>query len=160
MKAVGPTLLVLLMLITSCATTRTLDADVKQHCAALYANPQIDPVRTKILLPIRYGAGQPIDVLADRTTPIGTERQALLAVSQAFRDCNEYAAQKLGPMPSYRSVSNDHVTEALSRLYAGELTFGEFAREMLYIGERDQLASEELNQALRAQERWGQLSYE
>jgi hypothetical protein len=57
-------------------------------------------------------------------------------------------------------INNDRVTEALSRLYADELTFGGFAREMLYIGERDRLASGELGQALRAQERWGQLSYE
>ena len=160
MKAYVPVLAATLLMAAGCATTRTLDADVKQHCAALYANSQLDPVRDKILLPITYGAGQPIEILANRTTPTAAERTALLAVSRAFEGCNEYAVQKLGPMPSYRASSNDRVTEALSRLYADELTFGGFAREMLYIGERDQLASEELGQALRAQERWGQLSYE
>jgi predicted small secreted protein len=145
----------LLALTAGCATTRTVDADIKQHCNTLYANPQIDPVRSKILLPITYGAGQPIEILADRTTPAGAERPALLAVSKAFEGCNQYAVEKLGPMPSYRVSSNDRVNEALSRLYADELTFGGFAKEMLYIGERDQLASEDLSEALRAQERWG-----
>jgi hypothetical protein len=160
MKALALTLLMLLTLTTGCATNRTLDADIKQHCAMLYANSQIDPVRGKILLPITYGAGQPIEILADGTTPTDPERQALLAVSRAFQDCNEYAAQQLGPMPAYRSVSNDRVTEALSQLYAGRLTFGDFAHEMLHIGERDQLASEELSKALRAPQQWGQLSDE
>ena len=159
MKPILPALIALLTL-AGCATTRMTEADIKQHCDALYANSQIDPVRSKMLLPITYGTGQPIEVLADRTTPTGAERPALLAVSKAFEACNQYAVEKLGPMPGYRISSNDRVTEALSRLYADELTFGGFARELLYIGERDQLAAEELNQALRAQERWGQLSYE
>ena len=160
MKAIAPVLLVLLTLSAGCATNRAIDADIRQHCAALYANPEIDPVRSKMVVPIRYGAGQPIDILSDHTTPTGVERQALLAVSRAFQDCNLYAEQVLGPMPVYRLVSNDRVTLALSRLYAGELTFGEFAHEVLYIGERDQLASEELTRASRAQERWGLLSDE
>ena len=160
MKPILPAIIALLTFAGGCATTRSTEADIKQHCDTLYANPQIDPVRNKMLLPITYGAGQPIEVLADRTTPTGAERPALLAVSKAFAACNQYAVEKLGPMPGYRVSSNDRVTEALSRVYADELTFGGFARELLYIGERDQLAAEELNQALRAQERWGQLSYE
>jgi len=154
MKAMVPALVVLLATTTGCASTRILESEIKQHCGSLYADPQIDPVRDKILLPITYGTGQPIEILANRTTPKGPEREALLAVSRAFEDCNQYAVAKLGPMPSYRAISNDRVTEALSRLYADELTYGAFARELLYIGERDQLASEELSQALRAQERW------
>ena len=160
MRAIAPMVFVLLTLCSACATNRAIDADIKGHCAAVYAIPEIDPVRSKMVLPIRYGVGEPIDILADHTTPTSAERQALLAVSRAFQECNFYAEKVLGPMPAYRLVSNDRVTLALSRLYAGELTFGEFAHELLYIGERDQLASEDLTKALRAQERWELLNDE
>jgi hypothetical protein len=158
MKAIVPAMAALL--VAGCASTRTIESDIKQHCQTLYANEQIDPVRDKILLPITYGAGQPIEILANRSAPSAAERPAVLAVSRAFQECNQYSVSKLGPMPSYRAISNDRVTEAMSRLYADELTYGGFARELLYIGERDQLAAEELNQALRAQERWQAWSYE
>jgi hypothetical protein len=157
-KAIVPVLAALAA--TGCATTRSTEADIKQQCTELYANQQIDPVRDKIQLPISLGTGQPIEMLANRTTPSAAERPAVLAVSRAFQECNQYSVSKLGTMPSYRAISNDRVTEAMSRLYADELTYGGFARELLYIGERDQLAAEELNQALRAQERWQAWSYE
>src|SRR5215472_9568298 len=107
MKPVLCPLIALLALAAGCATTRTNEADIKQHCDALYANPQIDPVRNKMLLPITYGTGQPIEILGDRTTPTAAERAALVAVSKAFAACNEFAADKLGPMPGYRMSSND-----------------------------------------------------
>lgn len=143
-----------------CATSsgpRHSAADVAAYCDSQYADGRIDPVRDKILLPLSYDAGQPIEMLANRTRPTPTEREAILSLSRAFEACNQHAVAAYGPMPSYRVNSLHRVSESLADLYAGQATYGDFARDMLYIGERDQLAREDLDEAIRAQQAWQSL---
>ena len=131
---------------------RSTSSSIAPRCMRI---PEIDPVRGKILIPITYGAGQPIEILANRTMPTAAGAGGARRGVAGFRGLQRATPWKSSDRcPRTGRVSNDRVADALARLYAGELTFGEFGRDMLYIGERDQLASEELNQALRAQERW------
>ena len=144
----------------ACATSTSSHhsaADVAAYCDSQYADSRIDPVRDKILLPLSYDAGQPIEMLANRTRATPTEREAILALSRAFEACNQHAVAAYGPMPSYRVNTFHRVSESLADLYAGQATYGDFARDMLYIGERDQLAREDLEETIRAQQAWQSL---
>lgn len=129
-------------------------ADVKARCATLYGNPAIDPIRDRVLVPIPLDQGQPVEMLANRTHVTEAERPAVLALAKAFEACNEYAVERLGPLPSFRIASNDRVADALGQLLAGEITYGRFARTVLYAGERDQLERQRLEEDVRHRERW------
>ncbi|MCC7549242.1 MAG: hypothetical protein IT532_15905 [Burkholderiales bacterium] len=132
--------------------------EVKGHCAERMASSSIDPIREKLLVPLTIGQSQPIEMLANRTFPAtDEERKAILALAEAHTECNRFARERLGPPPSYRASSQDRVTAALSDLYAGDITYGEFARSMLFIGARDQTAREDIEQAIRSRERWAEI---
>jgi hypothetical protein len=153
-------LIAVALIATGCATSsgpRPSETDVATYCESLYADSRIDPVRDKILLPITFGAGQPIGMLANRAHPTADETEAIRALSRAWEGCNDRWVEVFGPMPSYRISSRHRVSESLAELYAGELTYGGFAKDMLYIGERDQLAREDLEAAIRAQQAWQSL---
>jgi hypothetical protein len=142
--------------LAGCATQHTTqDAEaVKQYCAKEYADPRLDPLRSKIMLPITVGAPQPIEILANRERPTDPERSLILLLSKLREDCNKFAVDQLGPPPAYRVASQDHVSAELADLYAGDLTYGCFAKALLYIGERDALAREDLDAAIQQKERW------
>ena len=142
--------------LAGCATQQTAQDTqaVKQYCAKEYADPRLDPLRSKIVLPIIVGTPQPIEILANRERPTAQERPVILLLSQLREDCNKYALDQLGPPPAYRAASHDRVSEALADLYAGDLTYGGFAKTLLYIGERDALGREDLDAAMQQKERW------
>jgi len=144
-----------------CATDRIQGQtaeEVKGYCAERFADKRIDPVREKILVPLIIGEPQPIEMLANRTFPSSEEeRTAILALAEAQSTCNKMASDRLGPPPSYRVSSQDRITAGLSDLYAGDITYGEFAKSMLFIGARDQAAREDIEQAIKARERWAEI---
>jgi hypothetical protein len=123
------------------------------QCQRFYADPAIDPVRDKILVPIRIGQLQPVDMLARRTHPTEQERSAIQALAKAFASCNARIAEKAGPPPMYRQTSNENIEQALAELQAGTTTYREFTRTLLYTGESDQIERERLASELEAQER-------
>lgn len=151
----------LTMLATGCATGGMQDQaadEVRTYCAQRLADARIDPLREKILLPLSIGEPQPIEMLANRTFATSdAERQAILALAEAQVACDRFAARKLGEPPSYRTASQDRITSTLADLYAGDITYGDFAKSMLYIGARDQAAREDIDQAIRARERWAEI---
>jgi hypothetical protein len=133
--------------------------EVSKYCAQRYADPRIDPVRSKMLIPISVTEAQDIQILANRERPTPAERDALLALADARIACTKFSYQRLGPPPAYRSATQDRVTASLADLYAGEITYGEFAKTLLFIGERDKISAEDLEQAYREQERWKDVNY-
>jgi hypothetical protein len=133
--------------------------EVSQHCARLYADPRIDPIRSKMLIPISVTEAQDIQILANRERPTPAEREALLVLADARIACNKFSYERLGPPPAYRSSTQDRVTASLADLYAGEITYGEFAKTLLFIGERDKIAAEDLEEAYRERERWRDVNY-
>jgi len=149
------------MVASGCATsgmeTHTAD-EVKAYCAQRVADARIDPLRDKMLLPLNIGEPQPIEMLANRTFATSeAERQAILALAEAQVACDKFAAGKLGQPPTYRTDSQDRITTTLADLYAGDITYGDFAKSMLYIGARDQAAQEDIDQAIKARERWAEI---
>jgi hypothetical protein len=152
---------VAIVLLSACAAQREARhaESVKQFCEEQYADTRIDPLRGKMLIPISVNEAQPIEMLANRQRPDAAEREAILALSQARNACNKYAFEKLGAPPAYRSATHDRVSAELADLYAGDISFGEFAKALLYIGERDKLASEDIEQAIRERERWKDVEY-
>lgn len=128
--------------------------EVQTFCTKLYADRAIDPVRAKIAVPIKLGEPMPIERLADRTRASDTEKPAILALAKAMESCSSFGAERLGPPPYYRSVSNGRIGDMLAQLYAGDITFGQFARETLMIGERDQLARQQLDEEIQLRARW------
>lgn len=132
----------------------TPEQDVKAKCDQLYADSRIDPVRERIQVPLTLGAPQDIEKLANRTRPTDADRPAIKALWEAEEACRRYGEQKLGSLPAYRVRSDDEMSEALADLYDGAITYGQFARRMLYIGERDKAARESIDEEIRQREKW------
>jgi hypothetical protein len=126
--------------------------DVRVRCDALIADPRIDPVRSKIQLPLSFDAPQPVDRLSDRTFPTADERAAVQALWEARAACRRYGEEKLGPMPNYRAESEEALVDLLGDLRDGAITYGQFARMFLHVGARDKHARELLDEAQRARD--------
>lgn len=130
------------------------EKDIRAECAQDYADPKIDPVRDKILIPLQIGEPQPVDMLARRVRATEAEKPAIKALSGAFDACIQRATKRLGTLPSYRLRTNNRISEGMADLYAGDITYGQFAKLMLFEGERDQVERQQLDEEIRARERW------
>jgi hypothetical protein len=154
---------VLLLGLAGCATgpsgqkQNTPEQDVKAKCNQFYADSRIDPVRGRIQVPLTFGAPQDIDKLANRTRASDADRPAIKALWEAQEACRRYGEEKLGSMPSYRAISDDEMSDALADLYDGTITYGQFARRTLYIGDRDRAARERVDEEIRQREKWRQV---
>lgn len=120
----------------------------------LYADPRIDPVRDRIQVPLQIGEAQSIDMLSKRVRATDAEKPAIQALSAAFDTCNGRAASQLGPLPAYRLRTNNRISDGLADLYSGDITYGQFAKMMLYAGERDRIERQQLDEEIRSRERW------
>lgn len=127
-------------------------AEVRRHCDALVSDARIDPVRAKIQLPISFDAAQDVERLSDRTYPTAAERTAVKALWEARTECRRFGESRLGPLPNYRAESEDALVDLFGDLHEGTLTYGQFARKLLFIGARDKHARELLDEARRARD--------
>jgi len=127
-------------------------AEVRRQCDALYSDSRIDPVRAKIQLPISFDAAQDVERLSDRTYPSDAERAAVKALWEARTECRRFGESRLGPLPNYRAESEDALVDLFGDLHEGTLTYGQFARKLLFIGARDKHARELLDEARRARD--------
>lgn len=133
------------------------DAATRQassECKRLYADPRLDPIRNNIQLPISYEAPQPIELLANKARATEAEKPAIKALSETIIECRQVSEATLGTLPRYRVRSEDRTLEALADLYEGTSTYGQFARDLLYIGEHDKIARETLDEELRSREKF------
>jgi hypothetical protein len=144
--------------LSACATRPPQGAEgaegVKQYCARLYGDPRLAPLKDKIVMPLSVDEPQPIDILANRSRPTEAERSAIRVLSDVRKECGDYAAVHLGPPPGYRQRAQSEITMALAELYAGEMTYGQFGRAVLFIGDRDKAAREDIDQSVVQRERW------
>ncbi len=118
------------------------------------ADPRIDPVRAKIAVPIVLGASQDVALLSNRDRPTDAERSAIKALWDAHEACRALTEARSGPVPRYRAWSNEAVGALLGDLHEGAITYGQFARKLLYIGAQDNSAKETLESELDARARW------
>ena len=126
--------------------------EVRAHCDALLADARIDPVRSKIQLPLSFDSPQAIDYLSDRTYPTPDESLAIQALWEARTGCRRFGEARLGPMPNFRAESEDALVDLLGDLREGAITYGQFARKVLHVGARDKHARELLDEAQRARD--------
>jgi hypothetical protein len=124
------------------------------ECAQLMADPRIDPIRDKVAVPITLGASQDIAVLSNRNRPTDAERPAIKALWDAHEACRAWTEARSGSEPGYRVLSNEAVGTLLGDLHDGVITYGQFARKLLYIGAQDRSARERLDEELEARARW------
>lgn len=127
-------------------------AEVRRHCDALYSDARIEPVRSRIQLPISFDAAQDVERLSDRAYPTDAERVAVKALWEARTECRRFGESRLGPLPNYRAESEDALVDLFGDLHEGALTYGQFARKLLFIGARDKHARELLDEARRARD--------
>ena len=153
-----PAALGLLAALTGCAGPQVQRSEgVQAYCAKLYADGRLDPLKDKIVMPVSVDEPQPIDILANRARPTGTEQAAIKVLSQVRKECNDYAAKQFGAPPSYRQKSQTEITLALAELYAGEISYGDFARAVLHIGDRDKAARDDIEQSIQQHDRWASM---
>ncbi|MCA3136051.1 MAG: hypothetical protein ING70_11025 [Rhodocyclaceae bacterium] len=130
-------------------------AAASQRCDALHQDTRLDPLRGRMRLPIVLGQALPVEQLAERGRVSGdAERDAIKALEAVRAECRRLAEAAFGPLPRYRSDSEDRVSETLADLYTGAISWGQFNKTLLHIGERDRTARENLDDELAARERW------
>lgn len=124
------------------------------ECARLFADARIDPIREKVQVPPTLGAPQDMRLLSLADQASDRERPALKVLWAAHTACRQATEAEDGAPPYYRASSLDTVSALLGDLYDGTLTYGQFARKLLYLGAADRSAGETLDDELSARERW------
>lgn len=104
-------------------------SEAKAQCAALFDNPAIDPVRTKITIFDPDEA--PLAQLSDSSRPSSDDRPAIDAYETARRKCAVIQLHvAMGTLPSegVRAVelAQSRSWDLSKQLYAGEVTYGAF----------------------------------
>ena len=123
-------------------------------CGQWMSDSRIDPVRAKIAIPISPEARQEVSMLANRDRPTEAERPAIKALWDAYETCRASIEARSGRVPSWRASSDEAVGALLGELHDGEISYGQFARKLLYIGAEAKSMRESLDEELEARARW------
>lgn len=129
-------------------------SDSDAGCDRLMADPRIDPVRSQILVPLSLEASQDVALIANTERPTDAERPAVKALWEAHEACRTLTEARFGPMPRHWTRSQDAVSALLGELYDGAISYGQFARKILYVGAQYKSARETLDEELEARARW------
>ncbi len=145
-----------LLWIAACAQTGEVRSGkgAPEECARLFADARIDPIRDKVQVPPTLGAAQDVRLLSLADRADDRERQALKVLWDAHTACRRATEAEDGAPPYYRARSLDTLSALLGDLYDGTLTYGQFARKLLYLGAADRSAGETLDEELGARDRW------
>lgn len=125
-----------------------------EECARLFADARIDPIRQKVQVPPTLGAAQDVRLLSLADRADDRERPALKVLWDAHTACRRATEAEDGAPPYYRARSLDALSSLLGDLYDGTVTYGQFARKLLYLGAADRSAGETLDEELEARDRW------
>lgn len=145
-----------LLWIAGCAQTGDARGDkgAAEECARLFEDARIDPIRQKVQVPPTLGAAQDVRLLSLADRADDRERQALKVLWDAHTACRRATEAEDGAPPYHRARSLDTLSALLGDLYDGTLTYGQFARKLLYLGAADRSAGETLDEELEARDRW------
>lgn len=145
-----------LLWLAACAQTGDVRSGkgAAEECARLFADARIDPIRDKVQVPPTLGAAQDVRLLSLADRADDGERPALKVLWDAHTACRRATEAEDGPPPYYRTRSLDTLSALLGDLYDGSLTYGQFARKLLYLGAADRSAGETLDEELDARKRW------
>ena len=101
----------------------------KQYLNQLYADPRLDPIRDKVPLQVRADAVSS-GYLRNETKPTKEEKQAIRAWLQIRDKAQEYQATRRGQPSKALLQTRVRVSQAISQLYSGKLTYAAFARRI------------------------------
>ena len=124
-------------------------ADVGASCKAGYANPKIDPLRTKL----PFSAPPTLEQLADPDRANDEQQAALIEFDRARIACANAQVQELAEAPpAMLAAFNRAVTleqAARADLFTGKLTFGEYNRHVQKLGVELDAALAEVEKSLQ-----------
>jgi hypothetical protein len=122
---------------------------MKSYCESLYADSRIDPIRKKVV--IATSLDQPVSrrLMANESLPTEEEKIAIQVWAKQRELCQQSHAQIVGAPPAHLSAVRAANSQGLADLYAGRITYGEFAKQY----ERNRNAYLEQDAALRVQAR-------
>jgi hypothetical protein len=105
--------------------------DTRQGCAALFADPELDPIRGKVAL---YSPEQQTFAMRTNTDHVTAEEKPVIALWTQKRDqCEQIAGPMLAMFPAQMlavTKAAKQVTDSLiAELYLGYVTYGELANK-------------------------------
>ena len=143
--------------LTGCAATQprpTAEDDLSRSCfAAIAYNEQFTPLRTKIAINQRIDQ-LPLEMMADPSKPTAADLPLLSALKTERDRCyslGESFREKYVPMEHRAIYTNgtSSVNVLLSRLYGGEISYGEFNKRRLAVATNAQTATAQTMQQER-----------
>lgn len=103
-------------------------AAAKSFCESLYADSRIDPIRKKIPITLSMERPVPARLMVNDARPNEDEKAAIRLWSEHRELCQQSYAQVLGAPSAHLSAARAANSQGLADLYAGKITFGQFAR--------------------------------
>lgn len=122
-------------------------AAMKSYCESLYADSRIDPIRKKVV--IATSLDQPVSrrLMAIDSLATDEEKAAIQVWVKQRELCQQSHVHIVGAPPAHLSAVRAANSQGLADLYAGRITYGEFAKQY----ERNRNAYLEQDAALRVQ---------
>jgi hypothetical protein len=114
----------------SAGEVQTNIARSKQYCSQLYADPRIDPVRSKLPMPTSFSDSISIQMMSSNEFPTKEEAQAILAYADQRQKCMDYNNVIFGPTPVHVDAVRRSVSQLLAELYAGSINYGQYAKQL------------------------------
>ncbi len=119
------------------AAAPTPASDEKFRLQTLYADPRLDPIRGKVPLQLRADAVS-MGYLRNESKPTPQEKQAIKVWLEVREQAQQYQNSLRG-QPSGRLLQTRvRVTQAITQLYSGKLTYAAFARRIQLIDAQHQ----------------------
>lgn len=106
--------------------------DERIYLQRLYADTRLDPIRDKIPLQLRADAINH-SYLRNTSRPTPKERQAIKAWLEVREKAQEHQAAVRGPPSALLTRARARVTQAISQLQSGKLTYAAFAQRIQQI---------------------------
>ena len=122
-------------------------AEADAYCAALYSDPSLNSIRYKTPVGIPLTQSVAVHMMANSERPTDEEKVAVLKWAESRELCASKYMEVAGQFPAHLQALRSLNSQAMAELYAGELTFGEFARQM----ERNRVAFIQQDAALQRQ---------
>ncbi|MFN0316627.1 MAG: hypothetical protein ACKVQA_16510 [Burkholderiales bacterium] len=113
--------------------------DEKKYLQQLYADPRLDPIRDKVPLQVRADAVT-AGYLRNENKPTPEEKQAIRVWLQVREKAQQYQATRRGPPSGVLLQTRVRVSQAISHLYSGKLTYAGFAKRVQEIDAQYQAA--------------------
>ena len=114
--------------------------DQDPYLRSLYADPRLDPIRDKVPLLLKPDSIKPSH-LANEARPTPVEKKAIVAWMQVRERAQQYLTTQRGEPSALLTQTRNQVTRAIALLHRGELTYGDFARQVRQIDEQYQTSA-------------------